>query len=172
MNSPAMGVNIPLFCVILRIFGIRCFSLSSKNRGEGGEEQCENGLHEAKVAYGEPAVVGSRGRRKKNRGPISVRLDKLHPKGAVGLDARGRSWRVWAAPVGATVKAWPCRKTHRPSHPEHTGGCQYQEMFLLSQGHEKQKMIENMVGRIISSWNRVGPWLNQVDGLRALVVQV
>jgi 23S rRNA (uracil-5-)-methyltransferase RumA len=106
--------------------------------------------------------VGGRGRRRKNREPIQVKLEALHPKGAIGTDEQGKTWRVWASPVGATVKAWPSRK-HTARRIEITspspdavapvceifglcGGCQYQEMPINRQRQEKQAMVEGLVG--------------------------
>ncbi len=106
--------------------------------------------------------MGRRGRRKKNRVPVSVHLRRLQPKGAEGEDAEGRTWRVWASPVGAVISAWPGRKRtarrisiETPSPDAVTpqcslfglcGGCQYQEMPLEAQRREKQAMVERLVG--------------------------
>jgi len=80
----------------------------------------------------------------------------------MGTDEEGHAWRVWRAPVGATVKAWPGRKqtARRIAIVEHSpdaveppcslfglcGGCQYQEMPLAAQRREKQAMVERLVG--------------------------
>ena len=93
---------------------------------------------------------------------MSVELKRLQPKGAEGEDAEGRTWRVWASPVGAVVSAWPGRKhtarriaieTPSPDAVEPVcslfglcGGCQYQEMPLATQRREKQAMVERLVG--------------------------
>ena len=106
--------------------------------------------------------MGRRGHRKKNREPITVKLERLQPKGAEGEDDAGRTWRVWAAPVGAVVSAWPGRKQsarrigiETPSADAVApacslfgvcGGCQYQEMPLERQRAEKQAMVERLVG--------------------------
>lgn len=106
--------------------------------------------------------MGRRGRRKKNRTPVAVLLKRLQPKGAEGEDTDGRTWRVWASPVGAVVSAWPGRKqtarriaieTPSPDAVEPAcslfglcGGCQYQEMPLTAQRREKQAMVERLLG--------------------------
>ena len=105
--------------------------------------------------------MGRRGRRNKNREPITVKLTQLAPKGAVGLDEAGRSWRVWGAPIGATVTAWPGRKQtarrievvepppnmQAPPCPIFglCGGCQFQEMELNPQRAAKLEMVERLV---------------------------
>ena len=102
------------------------------------------------------------GRRKKNRQPIEVRLDRLHPKGVLGEDAEGKEWRIRRAPVGALVRAFPGRKRtanrieiiEAPSEMAEPrcelfglcGGCQLQEMPLSAQRREKQRMVEGLVG--------------------------
>jgi 23S rRNA (uracil1939-C5)-methyltransferase len=106
--------------------------------------------------------VGRRGRSNKNREPITVELTQMAPKGAVGLDEKGRSWRVWGAPIGATVTAWPGRKQtarrielleappnmQTPPCPIFglCGGCQFQEMGLDPQRAAKLEMVERLVG--------------------------
>lgn len=101
------------------------------------------------------------GRRKKNRQPVEVMLDRLEARHTSGLAADGRRWKIRGAPVGAVVQAWPGRKqTARrvdilqpapdqiePPCPAFgtCGGCQLQEMPLESQRRHKQDLIARLV---------------------------
>lgn len=101
------------------------------------------------------------GRRKKNRQPVEVVLDRLEEKHTSGAAADGKRWKVRGAPVGATVQAWPGRKqTARrvgilapavdqvaPPCPAFgtCGGCQLQEMPLSAQRSHKQDLVTRLV---------------------------
>jgi 23S rRNA (uracil1939-C5)-methyltransferase len=101
------------------------------------------------------------GRRKKNRQPVEVVLDRLEEKHTSGAAEDGKRWKVRGAPVGATVQAWPGRKqTARrvgivapavdqvdPPCPAFgtCGGCQLQEMPLSAQRRHKQDLITRLV---------------------------
>lgn len=101
------------------------------------------------------------GRRKKNRQPLEIVLDRLEAKHTSGLAADGKRWKVRGAPVGATVQAWPGRKqTARrtallaPAPDQVTppcpvfglcGGCQLQEMPLDRQRAEKHDLVGRLV---------------------------
>ncbi len=101
------------------------------------------------------------GRRKKNRQPVEVMLDRLEARHTSGPAADGRRWKIRGAPVGAVVQAWPGRKQTarrvdilRPA-PDQVeppcpafgtcGGCQLQEMPLESQRRHKQDLIARLV---------------------------
>ena len=91
-----------------------------------------------------------------------VRVDRLEPKGASGLDEAGRRWRVRNAPLGATVRARPGRKeTARlllvlepatdavaPPCPVFgtCGGCQLQDAPLARQRAAKAELVGRLVG--------------------------
>lgn len=101
-------------------------------------------------------------RRKKNRSPLNLTLDRLDKKGVSGVTESGARWIVKGAPVGATVRAWPGRKgkatlldvtelpddaiaPHCPAFGT-CGGCQLQQMPLARQRAEKQALVSRVVG--------------------------
>ena len=103
-------------------------------------------------------------RRKKNRQPISLTIDRLELKGSSGLDAAGRRWVVRGAAVGESVTAWPARKGKAkliditapapgavtPQCPVFgiCGGCQLQRMSLPDQRTEKAALVARSVGAL------------------------
>ena len=100
-------------------------------------------------------------RRRKNRQPVQVTLDRLELRHTSGVDEEGGRWLVRGAPVGAVVEAQPGRKgTARrlrlvePSADGQQppcevfglcGGCQLQEMPLDRQRLEKQVLLERLL---------------------------
>lgn len=105
-------------------------------------------------------------RRRKNRSPLTLLLDRLDNKGVSGLSATGARWVVRGAPVGATVRAWPGRKGKATllevvSLPDDAieapcpsfgtcGGCQLQQMPLSRQREEKHAHVLRAIGDIES----------------------
>ena len=101
------------------------------------------------------------GRRRRQRAPVRVQLDRLEEKHTSGMDEQGRRWKIRGAPVGATVSARPGRKqtarrlvleSESPSHvdPECPvfglcGGCQLQEMPLSEQREHKHQFVQRTV---------------------------
>ncbi|MEL6347039.1 MAG: 23S rRNA (uracil(1939)-C(5))-methyltransferase RlmD [Myxococcota bacterium] len=102
------------------------------------------------------------GRKKKQRTPIELTVDRLELKGSSGVDAQGRRWTVKGASIGASVTAWPGRKgkarlleilTEPADSVDPTcpvfgvcGGCQLQRMPLAKQREEKHKMVQRAAG--------------------------
>jgi 23S rRNA (uracil1939-C5)-methyltransferase len=101
-------------------------------------------------------------RRKKPRAPVTVRIDRLDPKRASGLDAEGRRFEVRNAPLDALVEAQPGRRgearllrivenaADAPTPPCPVfgvcGGCQLQWTSLERQRQHKQALVERLVG--------------------------
>jgi len=101
-------------------------------------------------------------RRRKNRQPLSLTIDRIDNKGVSGVTEDGARWLVKGAPIGATVTAWPGRKgkatlTTVDSLPDDAidptcpvfgtcGGCQLQQMPLPRQRAEKQALVTRVVG--------------------------
>lgn len=101
-------------------------------------------------------------RRKKDRPPVPVQLDRLEPEGPSGLDPTGRRWSVRTGAIGQALlvargKSGSARRldTLAPAPDQVTppcpvfgtcGGCQLQEMPLEAQRAAKGELVSRLVG--------------------------